>query len=172
MKQDRFLLGILVGIGLLVVAAVGIFFVRRSSLGYGPEDTPAGVLRNYVVALEKSDYQRAYDYLAADTAKPSYTTFRQAFLLHQVNPETSSMSLGSTSISGNEALIDINIVNSSGDPFGTPNRNVDRALLKNEGGKWKIRTLPYPYFNWDWYQPNAPQDKTVPAQPVLPSATP
>ena len=37
---------------------------------------------------------------------------------------------------------------------------------QNEGGKWKIRTLPYPYFNWDWYQPNNPQDKTVPALPA------
>jgi hypothetical protein len=166
MKQDRFLLGILIGIGLLVVAAVGIFFVRRTSLGYGPEDSPAGVLRNYIVAMEKNDYQRAYGYLAEDTNKPTYDTFRQALLLHQINPETASMSLGKTSISGDEALIDITIINSSGDPFNAPNRNLDRGLLKNQGGNWKIRTLPYPYFNWDWYQPNAPQEKTVPAVPA------
>src|SRR5512147_1868933 len=38
MKQDRFLTGILIFIGILVLAAVGLFFLRNKAPAYGPED--------------------------------------------------------------------------------------------------------------------------------------
>ena len=51
MKQDRFLTGILIGIGLLVVVALAVFFTRKDSQTYIPDTTPDGVVHNYVVAL-------------------------------------------------------------------------------------------------------------------------
>ena len=51
MKQDRFLTGILIGIAVLVVIALAVFFLRQDNLVYAAEDTPAGVVQNYVVAL-------------------------------------------------------------------------------------------------------------------------
>ena len=55
MKQDRFLIGILIGIVILVVAALTVFFTRKDNLIYVTEETPEGVVQNYVVALHKRD---------------------------------------------------------------------------------------------------------------------
>ena len=55
MKQDRFLIAIGGIIGLLVAAALILFFVRRSSQAYKPEDTPESVVHNYILALNLED---------------------------------------------------------------------------------------------------------------------
>ena len=55
MKQDRFLTGILIGIVVLVVVALAVFFTRKDNLNYVSDDTPAGVVQNYVVAVHKRD---------------------------------------------------------------------------------------------------------------------
>jgi hypothetical protein len=44
-RGDRFLLAILVAIGVLVVLAVVLFYTRGGTGDYGLEDTPEGVLR-------------------------------------------------------------------------------------------------------------------------------
>ena len=59
MKQDRFLIVILGFILFLVVIAVGLFFIRQEPQTYGPEDSPEGVVRNFVLALQADDYSRA-----------------------------------------------------------------------------------------------------------------
>ena len=66
MKQDRFLTGILIGIGILIIAALAVFFVRKDSQTYVPDDVPEGVVHNYVVAVLNKDYEKAF-VLAADT---------------------------------------------------------------------------------------------------------
>jgi len=38
MKQDRFLTGILIGIGVLIVIALFVFFTRKDTQTYIPED--------------------------------------------------------------------------------------------------------------------------------------
>ena len=70
MRGDRFLLAILIAIGVLVVLAVVLFYTQGGINDYGLEDTPQGVLRNYILALEKGDYQRAYSYLHDAQGKP------------------------------------------------------------------------------------------------------
>jgi hypothetical protein len=56
MKQDRFLLGILVGIGVLIVVALALFFTRQDNQDYVSDTTPEGVVHNYALALYKDDY--------------------------------------------------------------------------------------------------------------------
>jgi hypothetical protein len=51
MKQDRFLLGIVIGIAVIALAAVAVFLVRQPAMDYGSEDTPEGVLQNYALSL-------------------------------------------------------------------------------------------------------------------------
>ena len=58
MKQDRFLTGILIGIGVLVVIALVVFFTRKDSQTYVSEDVPEGVVHNYVLAVLNKDYQK------------------------------------------------------------------------------------------------------------------
>ncbi|MCI0554887.1 MAG: hypothetical protein L0287_28390, partial [Anaerolineae bacterium] len=99
MKQDRFLTGILIGIGVLVIAALAVFFSRRDTQTYIADDNPEGVVHNYVVAVLEKDYHKAYGYLADLDNKPTLDDFRQAFLTGSVNPQNSAVDIGGAEIS-------------------------------------------------------------------------
>jgi len=155
LKQDRFLLGILIGIALLVVVAVGLFLSRRGVQDYGPEDTPQGVIRNYILALEKGDYERAYGYLHAGDSKPSYEQFRSAFLSRQLDTSNTSVQIiGELHETSEDAIVNLVVIRGGTGPFADAYRESTQALLeKDKQGDWKIVNLPYPYWGWDWYQP-------------------
>jgi len=63
--NDRFLIGIVVGVLLLVVVSF-VVVLRRPSPSYRPDDTPEGAVHNYLLALRQGEYERAYSYLAPD----------------------------------------------------------------------------------------------------------
>lgn len=151
MRQDRFLMGILGIIAVLVVVAVILFFVRGGEQGYKPDDTPAGVLYNYVVALQQGDYNRAYGYLQEAEQKPDLAAFRQAFLSNQLDISQVSVRIGEVEQKGEEATIAMVLSHNSGEPFGGGWSETASALLISEAGEWKLAYLPYPYWGWDWY---------------------
>ena len=153
MKQDRFLTGILVGIGLLVVIALAVFFTRKDSETYISDDTPEGVVHNYVVALLKKDYEKAYGYLADLDHKPTYDDFRKSFLNGVVNPNNGAVDIGTSEITKDEASVEVTMLNNASDPFSTGYRDTQRAILAKQNGNWKISSMPTYYF-WDysWYQ--------------------
>ncbi len=153
MKQDRFLMGILVGIGVLVVLALVVFFTRKDTQTYVADDTPQGVVHNYVVAVLKKDYEKAYSYLADLDHKPTYEVFRAAFLQKAVNPDNSAVDIGEAEVNGEEAYVDVALVHNPSDPFSTGYRDVQRAALVKQNGTWKITAMPT-YYLWDysWYQ--------------------
>lgn len=154
MKQDRFLLGILVFIGLLVIAALVLFFTRHEAQNYTPENTPEGVMRNYVLALHDRDYQRAYSYMAEKENKPTFDYFRQAFLSHQLDVSGAAIQVGKVEVTDSgEATIDISIIYASNGPFMDTSRSTATASLVKQEGAWRISYMPYPYWGWDWYQP-------------------
>ena len=64
-STDKFLIGIVVGIVLLVVVAFGIAFTRPEPT-YQPEDKPEGVVNNYLLALQQEEHDRAFSYLSPD----------------------------------------------------------------------------------------------------------
>jgi hypothetical protein len=161
MKQDRFLTGILIGITVLIIAALAIFFTRKDNLNYVSDDTPAGVVQNYVVAIHKHDYERAYSYLANLPNRPSVDLFRKAFLNHLVDPTNVGLEIGKTEISGTSATVSLGIIFNPNDPFSNGYRNTDFAQLVNQNSAWKINQLPGSFWAYDWYQPN-----TIPAVPV------
>ena len=153
MKQDRFLLGILIFIGVLVVAALVLFFVRNEKPAYGPEDTPEGVLYNYAMALQLHDYERAYGYLAEQNNKPIYDTFRLAFLTRQLDTSNSALQIGNAQmLPGGEAWVDITIENAGNGLLSSGWSSTDKARLIKQNGAWKITYLPNPFWGWDWYQ--------------------
>lgn len=61
---DRFLIGIVAGVVLLVGVVIGVALLRSHEVSYQPEDTPEGVAHNYLLALQWEDYERAYGYLS------------------------------------------------------------------------------------------------------------
>ena len=153
MKQDRFLTGILIGIGVLIIAALAVFFTRKDSQIYIADDTPEGVVHNYVVAVLNKDYEKAYGYLADLDHKPTYDEFRGAFVTGMVNPQNSALDVGDSQITGDDAYVDVAMIYNPSDPFSTGYRDIQRAILVRQGGTWKLSSMPT-YYLWDysWYQ--------------------
>jgi hypothetical protein len=152
MKQDRFLTGILVGIAVLVVIALAVFFIRKDKQSYISEDAPEGVVHNYVLAVLNKDYQKAYSYLADLENKPTYEQFRDSFLKGMINPNNSAVDVGKSEISGDTASVEVAMIYSQSDPFSTGYRDVQMAILVKQSNGWKLSSMPYYYF-WDgtWY---------------------
>jgi hypothetical protein len=152
MRQDRFLTGILIGIVVLVVAALAVFFTRSDTQTYVSEYAPEGVTHNYVVAILNKDYEKAYTYLADLDNKPTYEQFRDAFIKGMVNPDDAAVDIGRSEITGDTASVEVAIVYNPTDPFSTGYRDVQRAVLVKQDGAWKLSSMPTYYF-WDysWY---------------------
>lgn len=161
MKQDRFLTGILIGIAVLIVLALVVFFVRKDNLTYVADNTPEGVVQNYVVALHKRDFDKAYAYLADLESKPTPEQFRQSFLNHTVDPANAGLEIGKAEISGETATVSLGVIFSPSDPFSSGYRNTEYAQLVQENSAWKIKQMPYNFWAYDWYQPTP-----MPAFPV------
>lgn len=161
MRQDRFLVGILIGIAVLVMAAVALFFARRGTLDYGPEGTPAGVVRNYIVALKKSDFDRALGYLADFSGRPDSFAFRQTFQQFQASEVAGTgVEVGEETVDGDRAFVQVSMIRGGGGLFSDVYRDTQPAELVRQGGVWKIKGMPYPFWNFSWSDPNKPEPTT------------
>ena len=152
MKQDRFLTGILIGIGFLILLALGLFFLRQDKREYIADSTPEGVVHNYVLAILNKDYQKAHGYLADLENKPTYEEFRQSFFNGMVNPEDTGVDVGTAEINGDEAVVTLTLFYSYSDPFSSRYESTDQALLVRQGGDWKLSSMPYNFWEYNWYQ--------------------
>ena len=160
MKQDRFLIGILAGIGILIVVAAGAFLIRQDSQGYVAETTPEGVVHNFFFAIHQGDYERAYGYLAEGEGKPSMTEFRS-----YLSRENDRFSGAGVQITGydivqnedgsREAVVDLLVTRAGGGPFDTGYSSSDLAILVEQDGHWKITEMTYWYWG-DWYPERYP----------------
>lgn len=162
MRQDRFLTAILAGIGVLILLSLSLYFIRRVDLTYGAEDTPSGVLRNYIVAMQKRDFERAYTYLADQENKPTLAQFRtplEGYLYRELS--TTAIRILEESVQGDQATVSVQLLRGQNQPFTTAFRDTQAATLVRQGGAWKITSAPYPYWAYEWYPPE-------PAKPVTP----
>jgi hypothetical protein len=156
-KQDRFLLVVLLAIAGLVLLSLVLFFMRRGGQEYGLEDTPTGVIRNYVLALQKGDYQRAYAYLAEQQGKPDFERFQSDFLTLKRELSNVSVQLGSEEQTGEQALVLLTIIHPGNGPFGDVWREDASTLLARDGtGSWKITRMPFPFWGSSWYPIKTP----------------
>lgn len=152
MKQDRFLIGILAGIGALILIALFLFFSRKDTNQYKTDGAPESVVFNYVLAVTKKDYEKAYGYLADLENKPTYEEFRQSFLNGMIYPDNVGVDVGVAEIDGEIASVEVNLIYAGGDPFSSGYRNIDRAALVRQAGQWKITSMPYNFWDYSWYQ--------------------
>ena len=152
MKQDKFLTGILIGIGALILLALVLFFTRQEKREYVSDSTPEGVTHNYLLAVLDKDYEKAYGYLADLDNKPTYQEFRQSFLNSMVNPDNVGVEIGEVEIHGDEAVVYLTIYYSYNDPFSSRYGSPDRANLVEQNGAWKLSYMPYNFWDYNWYQ--------------------
>jgi hypothetical protein len=154
MKQDRFLTGILIGIGVLVLAALVVFFARQNEPSYSGQNTPDGVVHDYVLAVLNKDYEKAYGRLADLKDKPTFAQFRQAFAVGKMNVGDAGIKVGAASVTGDDATVEVSMVYAAGDPFSSGYSNVGSAQLVRQNGTWKISSMPtYNIWDYSWYQP-------------------
>ena len=153
MKQDRFLTGILAGIGVLILLALVLFLVRQDDTKeYRVDASPEATVYNYVLAITNDDYQKAYSYLAEKEHKPSYEQFRQSFFNGNVSPDNVGVDVGTAEISEDDALVNLSLVYTPNDPFSGGYSSTDRAQLIRQNGEWKLTYMPYNFWSYDWYQ--------------------
>lgn len=152
LKQDRFLIAILVAVGILVISALVVFFFRQDSQAYGSDDTPEGVVRNYVIAIHKEDFESAYNALQDSPGKPNYQEFRQPFLAGRLDTSNVSVRIKETKITGNDAVVKLTLTHGGTYPFQGNWSEKGNAILVFQNGSWKLTEMPYPYWAWDWDQ--------------------
>jgi len=158
MKRDRFLIGILVGIVVLVVVALAVFFTQQASQNYVAETTPDGVVHNFFYAYLKGDYERAYSYIVDDEGKPTLTEFRSKLTQEGMRSFGDGVKIQGYDIVENEdgsreAVVDLMVIYAGSGPFDTGYNTITTAILVEQNGEWKIREMPYWYW-WDWYPPD------------------
>ena len=155
MKQDKFLSGIIIGIIVIVVIAMVVFFTRQSiAQEYQAEDQPTGVVFNYLLALQKGDYEKAYGYLTDMEGKPTLAKFQQDVLMNKPQMDMNAVDVtGESLIDSNTATVLVGTTYSGNGLFNGDSRNTENARLEKVDGKWKIISVPYPYWSYDWYQP-------------------
>ena len=154
MREDRFLTGILIGIAVLIAAALAVFFTRQDQAAYLAEDTPEAVVHSYVLAALNRDYPKAYGYLADLDHKPTLTEFRQAFAAGRLNPGANGIRVGRSSVSGDEATVEVSMLSGAGNPFSSGYSNIGTAQLIRQDGRWRIAAMPaYNLWDYGWYQP-------------------
>lgn len=154
MKQDRSLLAILIGILALVVIALVVFFTRQTSpMDYQAEDQPRGVVLNYLLALDKGDYEKAYSYLSNISSKPTLTQFRQIMAQNKSQYKTNAIDVTEQSIDGQTATVMVVTTMAGGGPFGQDYSNSENATLEWVDGKWQIISMPYAFWSYNWNQP-------------------
>ncbi len=151
MKKDRFLNGLIVGIGVLILIAMLLFFVRQQKAEYRLGDTPNDIVHNYILGILQHDYERAYTYLTDATGKPDFSLFQQE--LNRTSNELNQMNvtIGEIFINGENATVQLSMRQPYEGPFINLGRYSEPVQLTMENGDWKIVSMPYPFWSWNWF---------------------
>lgn len=154
-STDRFLVGIVVGIVLLVVAAFAVMLARPDPT-YRAEDTPAGVAHNYLLALQKEEYERAHAYLSPtlDGYPDSVEALAEGIEDQSWRFRTDldiALAVESSKITGSRAVVDVRESRfSGGGLFDSSQRTTTFEIeLQLEDGEWRIVDADY-YFSPCW----------------------
>ncbi len=138
--HDRFFKILMVGVVVLAVLAVAVGVIRQRRLAYRTDDTPSAAVYNFLLALHRADWARAYDLLADTSCRPDEAAFEEAFsglTLPQVV-------LRDEGQSGDRAWVKVEI-GSRGAYLGSEGvRWRENVALRRGDGRWKIVQLPYP----------------------------
>ena len=102
-SSDKMLVGIVAGIVLLVVVAL-VATLTRPPAEYQAEDSPGGIVHNYLLALKQEDYQRAYRYLS-----PSIKCYPPSVSAFTADVRGNSWSFGGRGESSSWAVEDLTV---------------------------------------------------------------
>ncbi len=154
-NTDKFLIGIVIGILLLVVVALAITFIRPEPT-YQAEHGPKNIAHNYLLALQKQDYARAYGYLSPtlDGYPGSAEKFTQdvqdSSWLFDLDEDT-SLAVESARVTGERAVVKVRESHFYADGLfgGDTYTSVFEIKLQKEENEYKIVDADS-YFAWCW----------------------
>ncbi len=154
-STDKFLVGIVIGIVLIVVAAFAVTLLRPGA-SYLAEDTPANVVHNYLLALQREEYGRAHAYLSSTI--PQLPDSEQAFIEHleeypwefRIDQQV-SLSVQDEKISDGRATVTVAESQFYGGGLFDSGQSVSdfEVDLELEKGSWKIVSAGA-YFSHCW----------------------
>lgn len=154
LRTDRFLVGIVAAMLLLVAAAFAVTLTRQPP-SYRSGAEPADVAYNYVLALQRRDYARAHGSLSP-TLRGYPTTAavlaadvqRNGWILQ---PAAGTLQIDRTEMLDQDALVWLRTT--SYQPGGLFSSSTSSSLhaftLRHEAGSWKIVTADS-YWLWCW----------------------
>jgi hypothetical protein len=154
MKNDKFLIGIVIGAVLLVVVAIILVLARGQREDYIVDDNPTGIVHNYFLAIQRKEFERAYDYLSDDLeSKPDLDEFIRTVDENSRYGSEASLQIGESNVDGNRARVEVSITTyQGGGPFDRGRHTLpDTAYLsRTASGEWKLTGYPHPYWGYDW----------------------
>lgn len=144
---NKFLLGIVAGVLLLVGVAFAVALLRpKPKPAYQSEATPEGVAHNYLLALQQEDYARAYSYLSP-TLKgypASIEIFAGNIPGHRwgfgIDRDSVTLEVESARITGDRAVVLVRKTRFYNRRLFDSNQytNTFDMKLQRESGAWKI----------------------------------
>jgi hypothetical protein len=154
-RADKFLIGIVVGVVIIVIIAFTITLLKPKPT-YQSEDTPEGVAHNYLLALQKEEFERAYGYLSPSL--PGYPRDALEFQ-EQVDHYSwnfnaivdATLAVDDSKIIGNRATVTIRETRFYGGGLFESSQRIStfEMELHRENGEWKI-TDSDGYFVYCW----------------------
>ncbi len=141
-------------IAVIVVLTVALVLINQSrEVTFLPENTPEGVVQRFLLAIQDKDFPKAYSYLniIEHGTKLSYENWlNYAKPVYATEQSTWRASLISTNITGNTAVVEINI-----DIFRPNSQPLDNAvysqrvlyyLSETTNDRWYITSYPELYW--------------------------
>jgi len=156
-RHDKFFIIIIIGVVLLVIVALVVMLTSGAS-DYKDDSTPEGVAQNYLLAIQKQEYNRAYSYLSrtipnfpgtlekfkSDLGDWDYSVRRRRELVFSVD---------SIEQMGSDWEVTVTGIRSSGDSLlgGDQSFNKFTVTLVKENELWKIKDCSnYLFFDFWW----------------------
>lgn len=142
-NSDKILLAIVAGIILIVVIA---FFVviRRPEPQFQVDNTPEGVVHDYLLALQLGDYESAYGHLSSEVVYPAdidefYDSLREAPWEFTVSDNYSQVIESSEPISDQSVAVTVREIYTTNSLFaGDDYSDTFSMRVENDGGEWKL----------------------------------
>lgn len=146
-STDKFLIGIVAGVLVLVGVAFAVAFLRPEPT-FRPDDSAEGVAHNYLLALQQADYERAYGYLSPSLK--GYPDSAEAFARDARNyqwnfgagSESITLEVKSARVIGEQTVVEVQETRFyEGGLFDSSQytNTFDMTLrLDGESGAWKI----------------------------------
>ena len=143
-NADKFLIGIVAAIVLLVLAAL-ILTRLQPEATYQDDGSPQGVAHNYLLALRKGEYERAYGYLSPtlDGYPDSAGAFAASVLRERWmfrRDEDVTLAVASHIVAGDGAAVQVRESRFRGDGLFDSASHTEQfeMSLQREGSEWKI----------------------------------